>query len=52
MPAGNALSTGAAYIRVSTDQQLELSPDSQLEEIKKYAKANKIILSADHIFLE
>ena len=52
MPAGNDFLTGAAYIRVSTDQQLELSPDSQLEEIKKYAKANQIILSADHIFME
>ena len=26
--------TAAAYIRVSTDDQAELSPDSQLEEIK------------------
>ena len=25
---------GAAYIRVSTDDQLDLSPDSQLDEIK------------------
>ena len=26
--------TGAAYIRVSTDDQLELSPESQLAEIQ------------------
>lgn len=44
--------TGAAYVRVSTDQQLELSPDSQLNEIKKYAKANGIVLSNDSIFVE
>ena len=38
--------TGAAYIRVSTDDQLDLSPDSQLDEIKKYAKQNDIILTS------
>lgn len=30
----------AAYIRVSTDDQLEYSPDSQLVQIRRYAKAN------------
>lgn len=43
---------GAAYIRVSTDDQLDLSPDSQLDEIKKYAAANDIVLSLDYIFME
>lgn len=43
---------GAAYIRVSTDDQLDLSPDSQLDEIKKYATANDIVLSPDCIFME
>lgn len=43
---------GAAYIRVSTDDQLDLSPDSQLDEIKKYATANDIVLSPDYIFME
>ena len=43
---------GAAYIRVSTDDQLDLSPDSQLDEIKKYAAANDIVLSPDYIFME
>ncbi len=28
---GSDFLNGAAYIRVSTDQQMELSPDSQLE---------------------
>ena len=31
------LKTAAAYIRVSTDRQTELSPDSQLRIIKEYA---------------
>lgn len=43
---------GAAYIRVSTDDQLELSPDSQLKKIKEYAKANDIVLSDEYIFRE
>ena len=43
---------GAAYIRVSTDDQLDLSPDSQLDEIKKYATANDMVLSPDYIFME
>lgn len=43
---------GAAYIRVSTDEQLELSPDSQLKKIKEYAKAHEIVLSDKFIFKE
>ena len=36
--------TGAAYIRVSTDDQLELSPESQLAEIQAYCLRERIIL--------
>lgn len=43
---------GAAYIRVSTDDQMELSPDSQLKQIKEYANAHNILLSPDYIFRE
>lgn len=43
---------GAAYIRVSTDDQLEFSPDSQVKKIREYAKANDIVLSNDFIFME
>lgn len=43
---------GAAYIRVSTDDQLEYSPDAQLNEIKKYAAKNDIILDERYIFIE
>ena len=43
---------GAAYIRVSTDDQLEFSPDSQLHKITAYAKSNNIILPPEFIFME
>lgn len=42
----------AAYVRVSTDEQAELSPESQLEEIRKYAKREGIILLEDHIYID
>lgn len=43
---------GAAYIRVSTNDQLEFSPESQLDEIKAYAQRNNILLSEEYIFIE
>lgn len=43
---------GAAYIRVSTDDQIEFSPDSQLKKIKEYAKHNDIILPEEFIFVD
>lgn len=42
----------ACYIRVSTDDQLEYSPDSQLEKIKEFCKRNDMILPEDNIFIE
>lgn len=42
----------AAYIRVSTDDQLEYSPDSQLEKIREYAEQNGMILPEEFIFRE
>lgn len=48
----NVLRDGAAYIRVSTHMQEELSPDAQKRLLLDYAKANNIIISKDHIFLE
>lgn len=44
------LKTAAAYIRVSTDRQTELSPDSQLKVILQYAKLNGYIIPAEYIF--
>lgn len=44
------LKTAAAYIRVSTDKQTELSPDSQIKEIRKYAKQHGYIVPNEFIF--
>jgi site-specific DNA recombinase len=49
---GTSMKTAAAYIRVSTDDQLEYSPDSQLEKIKEYAASNDMILPEKFIFRE
>ena len=41
---------GACYIRVSTNDQLEFSPDAQLKAIKKYAQNNDILIDSKYIF--
>lgn len=46
------LLTGAAYIRVSTDKQEELSPNAQKRLILDYAKKNGIVVSPDDVFIE
>ena len=46
------LDTGAAYVRVSTDKQEELSPDAQKRLILDYAKKNNIIISSSDIYVE
>ena len=46
------MKTAAAYIRVSTDDQLEYSPDSQLDLIKKYAFSNGYTLPEEYIYIE
>lgn len=46
------MKTAAAYIRVSTDDQLEYSPDSQLEKIREYAASNDMLLLEKFIFRE
>lgn len=46
------LEIGAAYIRVSTDDQAELSPDAQLRVILEAAKADGFIIPQDYIFIE
>ena len=42
--------TAAAYIRVSTDDQLEYSPDSQLLQIRRYAKDNGFFLPQTNVY--
>lgn len=46
------MKTAAVYIRVSTDDQTEHSPDSQLEEAKIYAKTHGIIIDPKHIYTD
>ena len=41
---------GAAYIRVSTSDQLEYSPESQLRLIKEYANKHNIIIYDEFIY--
>ena len=52
MPAPKSPAFAAAYIRVSTDDQAELSPESQLVEIQKYARREGIVLLSDHIYVD
>lgn len=43
---------GAAYIRVSTDDQTELSPDAQLRVILEEAKKDGVVIPQEFIFME
>ena len=47
-----AVEIGAAYIRVSTDDQTELSPDAQLRVILDAAKADGFVIPKEYIFME
>lgn len=42
----------AAYIRVSTEEQAEYSPDAQLAEIRKYAAAHGYLLPNEFVFVD
>lgn len=46
------LRIAAAYIRVSTDDQVELSPASQLVEIRKWAARNGYIVPDEFVFMD
>jgi len=46
------MQTAAAYIRVSTDDQIEFSPDSQIKAIREYAKRNNIFLPEEYVFMD
>lgn len=48
----NKIRTAAVYIRVSTDMQLEQSPESQLIEIQRYAAQHNILILKEYIFME
>ena len=44
------MKTAAAYIRVSTDDQVELSPGSQLKKIREYASKNGYIVPDEYVY--
>ena len=44
------MTIAAAYVRVSTEEQTELSPDSQVKLIREYAKKNGYIVPKEFIF--
>ncbi|MCD8362117.1 MAG: recombinase family protein [Lachnospiraceae bacterium] len=46
------MKTAAAYIRVSTEDQLEFSPDSQLKRIEEYARTHDMCLPDEYIYLD
>lgn len=48
----NVLKTAALYIRVSTDKQEELSPDSQKRLLLEYAKNHNMIVPPEYIYME
>ncbi len=52
LPLPDDWQDGAAYIRVSTDRQEELSPDAQLRLILEYARNHQIRILPDYIYLE
>lgn len=46
------IKTAALYIRVSTDKQEELSPDSQKRLLLEYTKSHDMIAPAQYIYIE
>lgn len=48
----SALRFAAVYIRVSTEEQAELSPESQMKEIQKYAQREGIVILQDHVYVD
>lgn len=52
LSTSKTLEIGAAYIRVSTDDQTELSPDAQARVIMDSAKADGFIIPKEFIFIE
>ncbi|MDE7211835.1 MAG: recombinase family protein [Lachnospiraceae bacterium] len=46
------MQTAALYIRVSTEDQTEYSPDAQRRALLDYAKRNSILVSDEYIFVD
>ncbi len=52
MPTPSGPRFAAVYIRVSTDEQAELSPETQLDKIRDYARREGILILEDHIYVD
>lgn len=48
----HSIEIGAAYVRVSTDEQAELSPDAQIRVIYDAAKTDGYIIPEEYVFVE
>lgn len=48
----DTIKIAAAYIRVSTEEQAELSPESQLQVVRDYAAKNGYIIPNEYIFAD
>ena len=46
------IKTAAAYIRVSTEDQTEYSPDAQLRELREYASSHNMILDDRFVYAD
>ena len=46
------MQTAALYIRVSTEDQTEFSPDAQKRQLYDYAKKNDLLISNEYIFID
>lgn len=46
------MKTAACYIRVSTEDQLEFSPDAQLRAMKRYCAENDLLLPEEFIYID
>lgn len=46
------MKVAAAYIRVSTEDQIEYSPDSQLQELRSYAERHDMVLDPAHVYID
>ena len=52
MSETSSLKPAAAYIRVSTEDQLEYSPESQLKMIRDYAQRSGFFIPEEYIFMD
>lgn len=46
------MKNAACYIRVSTEDQTEYSPDAQLKELRDYAARHELLIAPEHIFID